>query len=147
MSKSPAPAMASPVPSNAAVFVTNLRLLDLDHRKDWPSITAQTLSTKDVQQNQKTRIRCVEWALYRLFEIWDPEETQNVRSSYPYRSNQSNACVVRNSSHSSRLWSPYSRSTSAPHCIGHWTLSRRMGFWAGRSLYGSLCWTNAKGKS
>ncbi|SLM40787.1 HAUS augmin-like complex subunit 6, N-terminal [Lasallia pustulata] len=68
--------MASLTPSNAAVFATNLRLLDLDNRNDWPSITAQTLSTKDAQQNQKTRIRCVEWALYRLFEIWDPEETK-----------------------------------------------------------------------
>lgn len=28
-------------------------------------------------QGQKKRVQCVEWALFRLFEIWDPEETRN----------------------------------------------------------------------
>ncbi len=60
-----------------ALFVTNLRLLDLDRRPDWPGITEQTFSTKDAQQNQKNRIRCVEWALFRLFELWDPVETRD----------------------------------------------------------------------
>jgi hypothetical protein len=68
--------------SNVSLFLTNLRLLDLDLRKDWPDITAKTFSTKDAQQNQKKRIQCVEWALYQLFALWDPEEAQNVRS-YP----------------------------------------------------------------
>ena len=65
-------------PSNMALFLTNLRLLDLDLWDDWPDITALTFSTKDAQQNQKKRIQCVEWAIYRLFAIWDPEETRNV---------------------------------------------------------------------
>jgi hypothetical protein len=65
-------------PSNVNLFITNLRLLELDLREDWPDITAVTFSTKDAQQNQKKRIQCVEWALYQLFAIWDPEETQNV---------------------------------------------------------------------
>ncbi|KAF4620241.1 hypothetical protein G7Y89_g14578 [Cudoniella acicularis] len=64
-------------PSNVALFLTNLRLLDLDLREDWPDITAKTFSTKDVQQNQKKRIQCVEWAFYQLFVLWDPEEAQN----------------------------------------------------------------------
>ena len=64
--------------ANAQAFITNLKLLGLDKRDDWPSITVQVLSGKDVQQNQKHRIHCVEWALYRLFEIWDLEETKNV---------------------------------------------------------------------
>jgi len=65
-------------PSNIALFLTNLRLLDLDLQDDWPGITVATFSTKD--QNQKKRIQAVEWALYQLFAIWDPEETLNVLS-------------------------------------------------------------------
>ncbi|KAI9720193.1 MAG: hypothetical protein M1812_003011 [Candelaria pacifica] len=64
-------------PSNVALFVTNLRLLDLDLRRDWPGIDAQTFSTHNAQQNQKHRVRCVEWSLYRLFELWDAEDTRN----------------------------------------------------------------------
>lgn len=63
-------------PSNIALFLTNLRLLDLDLQDDWPAITVATFSTKD--QNQKKRIQAVEWALYQLFALWDPEETRNV---------------------------------------------------------------------
>ena len=70
-------------PTSVNLFVRNLRLLDLDLRDDWPDITALTFSTKDAQQNQKKRIQCVEWALYRLFAIWDPEETRNVLSFTP----------------------------------------------------------------
>jgi hypothetical protein len=67
-----------PGPSNIALFLTNLRLLDLDLQEDWPGITALTFSSKDAQQNLKKRIQCVEWALYQLFSIWDPEETRDV---------------------------------------------------------------------
>ncbi|KAI9054426.1 hypothetical protein LZ554_001588 [Drepanopeziza brunnea f. sp. 'monogermtubi'] len=71
-------------PSNITLFLTNLRLLDLDLRPDWPDISAVTFSTKDAQQNQKKRIQCVEWALYQLFALWDPEETQNkLQPFYP----------------------------------------------------------------
>jgi hypothetical protein len=62
-----------------SLFLTNLRLLDLDQRTDWPGITPVTFTTKDSQQNIKKRIQCVEWALFRLFEIWDPEEAREVR--------------------------------------------------------------------
>lgn len=65
-------------PSYASLFITNLRLLDLDLLDDWPDITPLTFSTKDAQQNQKKRVQGVEWALYQLFAIWDPEETRNV---------------------------------------------------------------------
>ncbi|ESZ91813.1 hypothetical protein SBOR_7808 [Sclerotinia borealis F-4128] len=64
-------------PSYVALFITNLRLLDLDLRDDWPDITVVTFSTKDAQQNQKKRIQCVEWALFQLFAFWDPAETRN----------------------------------------------------------------------
>ena len=72
------PAMPATNGSANAIFVRSLRLLDLDQRDDWPGLTVETLSTKNAQQNQKHRIQCVEWALYRLFEIWDPEGTKDV---------------------------------------------------------------------
>ncbi|KAI6713371.1 hypothetical protein JHW43_004088 [Diplocarpon mali] len=74
----PATTVQSPAGlSNVKLFLTNLRLLDFDRRPDWPNISALTFSTKDAQQNQKKRIQCVEWALYQLFALWDPEETRN----------------------------------------------------------------------
>ena len=83
MSKPSTPTLQSHIKhmtSDTSLFLTNLRLLDLDKHHDWPSTLLQTLGGKDGQQNQKNRIRCVEWALYRLFELWDPEETRNVRA-------------------------------------------------------------------
>jgi hypothetical protein len=68
---------ASAVSSDVKLFVTNLRLLDLDLRNDWPGITVQTFSAKNADQRQ--RIGGSEWALFRLFEIWDPDETAQVR--------------------------------------------------------------------
>ncbi|KAG9529607.1 hypothetical protein KCU93_g3362, partial [Aureobasidium melanogenum] len=64
-------------PSNISLFVSNLRLLNLDQRQDWPDITVQTFDTKDALQNQKKRVACVEWSLYRLFELWDRETTRD----------------------------------------------------------------------
>ena len=79
MSKQPAvsaPAHAGP---SISLLLTNFHLLDLDRRDDWPSLTAQTFTSKNTLQNEKTRIQCVEWTFYRLFEIWDPVETKDVR--------------------------------------------------------------------
>ena len=73
--KTPHPLNPLP-PSDVKLFVTNLRLIDLDLRPDWPAITAQTFSSKNADQKQ--RIGGVEWALFRLFEIWDPAETSQV---------------------------------------------------------------------
>ncbi|PSN69324.1 hypothetical protein BS50DRAFT_572478 [Corynespora cassiicola Philippines] len=68
--------------SDTKLFVTNLRLLDFELCSDWPNITAQTFSARNADQKQ--RIGGVEWALYRLFEIWDPEETaQKLRPFFP----------------------------------------------------------------
>lgn len=63
-------------PSHLEVFVRNLKLLHLDQREDWPGVTLRSLSPSP--QNQRQRIRVVEWALYYLFTIWDPEVAQNV---------------------------------------------------------------------
>jgi hypothetical protein len=66
------------LPSDIKLFVTNLRLLDLDLRSDWPAITVQTFSGRNADQKQ--RIGATEWSLFRLFEIWDPVETNQVRT-------------------------------------------------------------------
>ncbi|KAH6612030.1 HAUS augmin-like complex subunit 6 N-terminus-domain-containing protein [Boeremia exigua] len=73
----------NPIPaSDVRLFVTNLRLLDFDLRSDWPNITAQTFSAKNADQKQ--RIGGTEWALFRLFEIWDPTETAHkLRPFFP----------------------------------------------------------------
>lgn len=74
---------ASPrVRPNVSLFLTNLRLLDLDLHPDWPHINALTFTNKDAAQGQKKRIQCVEWALYQLFSLWDPEEARNVCAIY-----------------------------------------------------------------
>ncbi len=74
--------MATPTNPSISTFLTNIHLLDLDRRDDWPAITPQTFTRKNTLQNEKTRVQCVEWALYRLFEIWDLEETENVRIGF-----------------------------------------------------------------
>ena len=63
-------------PSHLAVFVRNLQLLHLHHHEDWPNITVRTLSPSS--HNQRQRVKAVEWALYHLCAIWDPDITQDV---------------------------------------------------------------------
>jgi hypothetical protein len=71
------PQTLNPIPApDIKLFVTNLRLLDFDTRNDWPDITVQTFSAKNADQRQ--RIGGTEWALFRLFEIWDANETAQV---------------------------------------------------------------------
>ncbi|RMZ73524.1 HAUS augmin-like complex subunit 6 N-terminus-domain-containing [Pyrenophora seminiperda CCB06] len=68
--------------SDIKIFVTNLRLLDFDLCQDWPGITVQTFSGKNADQRQ--RIGGTEWALFRLFEIWDPNDTaQKLQPFFP----------------------------------------------------------------
>lgn len=72
-------------PSSLSLFLRNLRLLDLDLLPDWPAISAETFAVTgptSAAQGQKKRVQCVEWALFRLFSLWDPEETANV-SRFP----------------------------------------------------------------
>ena len=65
--------------SNISLFLSNLRLLELDTRPDWPGVSAKIFDPKDVTQNQKKRISCVEWILFRLFQMLDPVMTRDVR--------------------------------------------------------------------
>ncbi|KAH8680548.1 HAUS augmin-like complex subunit 6 N-terminus-domain-containing protein [Xylariales sp. PMI_506] len=78
---------AAPIPSNTShvsLFLTNLRLLDLDLEHDWPDITPATFSARDAAGGQKKRIHCVEWALYHLFILWDDNEARNkLKPFYP----------------------------------------------------------------
>ncbi|KAF5682950.1 hypothetical protein FCIRC_4670 [Fusarium circinatum] len=77
-----APAMApSPHvhhgPPALSIFLTNLNLLDLDQHEDWPGIKAQTFASGGSSaQGLKKRVHCVEWALFQLFALWDPDETK-----------------------------------------------------------------------
>ncbi|KAL9025610.1 MAG: hypothetical protein Q9196_005592 [Gyalolechia fulgens] len=69
--------MPTQISPPVSTFLTNLRLLDFDYAEDWPPTTANLFIFKDARANQKQRIRCVEWALYRLFELWNPKDTKN----------------------------------------------------------------------
>ncbi|KAG7287558.1 hypothetical protein NEMBOFW57_007070 [Staphylotrichum longicolle] len=73
----PHPTVSPTGPSNISLFLTNLRLLDLDLHPDWPDINALTFTSKDAAQGQKKRIQSVEWTLYHLFRLWDPDEARN----------------------------------------------------------------------
>lgn len=53
------------------LYITNLRLLNLDLLPDWPDITATTFSNADA----RARIRASEWSLYQLFRLYDPALT------------------------------------------------------------------------
>ncbi|KAK4984046.1 hypothetical protein LTR50_006846 [Elasticomyces elasticus] len=64
-------------PSNIALLLANLHLLGLDQLEDWPGITEQIFDQKDAQYNQTKRIRCVEWALFRLFDLYEPKITRD----------------------------------------------------------------------
>lgn len=58
-------------PILSSLFLTNLRLLDLDLLSDWPSITPATFSNVDA----RARIKAAEWSLYQLFRLFDPAVT------------------------------------------------------------------------
>ncbi|PHH52883.1 hypothetical protein CFIMG_002322RA [Ceratocystis fimbriata CBS 114723] len=65
----------SPGPSRSLkLFLANLRALDLDLRPDWPDISPLTFASSASSLGQKKRVQSVEWALFYLFKLWDPEE-------------------------------------------------------------------------
>ncbi|KAL6697159.1 HAUS augmin-like complex subunit 6 N-terminus domain-containing protein [Trichoderma pleuroticola] len=72
-------------PASLSLFLTNIKLLDLDQLPDWPQISAETFAASGTTlQDQKRRVQCVEWALYQLFVIWDPDEAANkLKPFYP----------------------------------------------------------------
>lgn len=68
-------AVAWPGRSHISTFVHTLHLLDLDQLEDWPNVSLSTFGPKS---NLQHRLRCVEWALYRLFELYDVRTTRDV---------------------------------------------------------------------
>ncbi|KAL4789210.1 HAUS augmin-like complex subunit 6 N-terminus-domain-containing protein [Aspergillus venezuelensis] len=82
-SKTPRPKPSNwPPQSSHTVLIRNLQLLELDQLEDWPGITLRTLSP--LSQNQRHRIKAVEWVLYRLIALWDPETARDkLRPFFP----------------------------------------------------------------
>ena len=68
--------------SDGDILLRNLRLLDLDDEFDWPTISISTFAASDTIKNQRQRIHKAEWVLYKLFEKWNPSETDQVTSIY-----------------------------------------------------------------
>lgn len=66
--------------TNHELLIKNLRLLDLDEEFDWPNVEKSTFAAADPIQNQKRRVYCAEWILYKLFEIWNQEDVKVARS-------------------------------------------------------------------
>ena len=66
-----------PASSSINLFLCNLQLLEITKLPDWPGLLPRHFSGG--QQTQRQRIKGVEWALYQLFSIWDPESTRNVQ--------------------------------------------------------------------
>ncbi|KAL7893141.1 HAUS augmin-like complex subunit 6 N-terminus domain-containing protein [Trichoderma sp. SZMC 28014] len=77
--------IAAAGPASLSLFLTNIKLLNLDQLPDWPAIAAETFAASGTTlQDQKRRVQCVEWALYQLFVIWDPDEAANkLKPFYP----------------------------------------------------------------
>ncbi|KAH8125030.1 HAUS augmin-like complex subunit 6 N-terminus-domain-containing protein [Trichoderma asperelloides] len=77
--------IAAAGPASLSLFLTNIKLLSLDQLPDWPGISAETFAPSGTTlQDQKRRVQCVEWALYQLFVIWDPDEAASkLKPFYP----------------------------------------------------------------
>ncbi len=78
--------------------------------------------------HQKKRLQCVEWALYHLFALWDPEETRNVCPPQIQVQSYSNTMLFRNFSHSSLPLSRYRVSTFEPPSFDVSTKPRKMDY-------------------
>lgn len=132
-------------PSNVALFITNLKLLDLDCKEDWPGITTATFSIKNTQQNQKSRVQCVEWALFQLLAIWDPAETKEVSltACLLYLFSYTDICC-RNCDLSTLLSNRYNLSICAPRCLDASIKQKRMGCWAEMPCSVRQCWMSVR---
>ncbi|KAL5332800.1 HAUS augmin-like complex subunit 6 N-terminus-domain-containing protein [Aspergillus crustosus] len=81
--KTPRPKPSNwPPQASHTVLIRNLQILELDQLDDWPGITLRTLSPSS--QNQRQRIKAVEWILYRLVTLWDLETARDkLRPFFP----------------------------------------------------------------
>ncbi|KAL9577166.1 MAG: hypothetical protein Q9212_006541, partial [Teloschistes hypoglaucus] len=80
--------MSTSTKTSISTFITNLRLLNLDQLDDWPDVNPSLFAIRNARENQKQRVRCVEWALYKLFTLWSPKEAKNKLQPFfpPYES-------------------------------------------------------------
>jgi hypothetical protein len=58
------------------IFIRTLHLLEIDLLPDFPDISESTFHAAKAPANLQQRVKGVEWALYRLFELHDTEETR-----------------------------------------------------------------------
>ncbi|KAI9374043.1 HAUS augmin-like complex subunit 6 N-terminus-domain-containing protein [Aspergillus egyptiacus] len=71
-----------PPQSSITILIRNLQLLELNKLEDWPGVTPRTLSSSS--QNQRQRVKVIEWILYRLVALWDPETARDkLRPFFP----------------------------------------------------------------
>ena len=64
--------------TNLSTYVKILHLLEIDLLQDWPNLSVQTFSTRSPNQNLQYRVKAVEWSLFRLLELYDPQTTRDV---------------------------------------------------------------------
>ncbi|ETI22537.1 hypothetical protein G647_06612 [Cladophialophora carrionii CBS 160.54] len=76
MERPPAPRLQWSPRSNIAIFIHALHLLDLDLLPSWPGISESLFASKSVQ-NHQARVKSTEWALYHLFRLYSPPDTQS----------------------------------------------------------------------
>ncbi|OCT51472.1 hypothetical protein CLCR_08688 [Cladophialophora carrionii] len=76
MERPPAPHLQWSSRSNIAIFIHALHLLDLDLLPSWPGISESLFTSKSVQ-NPQARVKSTEWALYHLFRLYSPPDTQS----------------------------------------------------------------------
>ncbi|KAL5596709.1 hypothetical protein BROUX41_006599 [Berkeleyomyces rouxiae] len=78
------------------LFLANLRALDLDLQPDWPDISALVfISSSTSSAVQKKRVQSVEWALFYLFKLWDPEECRTKLQSLFPPTDQAHSLALR----------------------------------------------------
>ncbi|KKK19096.1 hypothetical protein ARAM_006626 [Aspergillus rambellii] len=72
-----------PAQSPQTVLLRNLQLLELDQEDYGPgAITLRTLSPSS--QNQRQRMKAIEWVLYQLVALWDPDTARDkLRPFFP----------------------------------------------------------------
>lgn len=70
-----------PALSTGDLWIKNLRLLDLDEEFDWPQVHSGTFAATDSIKTLNKRVYCAAWIFYKLFELYEPEDTRTASST------------------------------------------------------------------
>lgn len=62
--------------NSLSIFIHTLHLLDFDLISGWPNLAESTFSGAKSAVNVQARVKSTEWALYHLFRVYSPTETQ-----------------------------------------------------------------------